>query len=483
MSSLRRRRRRLPKLDLHPHWIHQPAEAAVVVADRRADRLRTLSLRLGEHALQVFDDEVDHERRGRRIVIVRGGLVDAPDAISACRLRPDHAAPVIELEAQYAGVPVAHRLRVRRLEEHAADAQHLGHVALLPVQPATGLARGSPARNRRTLSTAWATISGIASVLDPAVCGVSTAPGTSAQRSAGVGSWAKTSSAARHSRPSFSAATSTSSSISEPRPTLTIRPLGPTASITSAEIRPRFEGSARAATTRMSLAFASSSTLAALGQGACLSRGRHQRTESRMASARRATAAPMWPRPTTPRVRPPRLGCGFNLSSCRQRPSRTVRSSAGRLRQAASINPMAWSATSSAFRPSAWVTSIPRARHQGTSTPSYPTLTQAIRPSAGNEARNSGVSTNSPAWTMARTRARSSSVSSHARAVERPPPWNAGSSTASIGTEISVSGSDIIAPSGPSLRAVTPIAKPGRKGHPCRRNLDLKNAGRHKRGW
>ena len=56
------------------------------------------------------------------------------------------------------------------------------------VSAGTGLASSSPARKRCTLSIAWATIRGTASLLDPAVWVVSTALGTSAQRSAGVGS-------------------------------------------------------------------------------------------------------------------------------------------------------------------------------------------------------------------------------------------------------------------------------------------------------
>src|SRR3569623_2834766 len=100
MSSGCRARGRLPELDLDARRIDQPGEPAVVVGDRRANRLSAFRLCLGQPALQVFDDEVDHERRGRRIVVVGGGWVDAPEAMSdrGC-LRPDDTATVVALEA------------------------------------------------------------------------------------------------------------------------------------------------------------------------------------------------------------------------------------------------------------------------------------------------------------------------------------------------------------------------------------------------
>src|SRR5690606_29555801 len=143
-----------------------------------------------------------------------------------------------------------------------------------------------------------------------------------------------------------------SSSTTEPRATLTIMPPGPTASITSREIRPRFEASARQATTRMSLACARASRDSARGQAEGFGLGPHQATFMPQASTRRAIASPIWPRPTTPQVRP-RKGGGKPAmrGSLRQAPSRTTASPATIRRQPPSSRPRPVSATSSAFSP------------------------------------------------------------------------------------------------------------------------------------
>jgi hypothetical protein len=67
--------------------------------------------------------------------------------------------------------------------------------------------------------------------------------------------------------------------------------------MTPRELKPRFTGSERAATTRMSLPWASLGRISERGQGADLGRGPHQVTLPPRASTRRATATPIAPQP------------------------------------------------------------------------------------------------------------------------------------------------------------------------------------------
>src|SRR5258708_27731418 len=61
---------RLPELDLVAVGVDEPAEASILVLFDLADDLGTAEMHLSERAVEIVDDQVEHERARRRRKIV-----------------------------------------------------------------------------------------------------------------------------------------------------------------------------------------------------------------------------------------------------------------------------------------------------------------------------------------------------------------------------------------------------------------------------
>ncbi len=137
-----RARRWLPQLDAVAFGVHDPAELAVRFFLNLLVDLDAGGAELGEHRVQIFDAEVDHERGLARLEVLRVGGERRPDEQGAgISLGGERRfAVLVRREPEVFAVPGLELRRVLRLEEDASDADDVRSIA------ASVVVRGSRCR-------------------------------------------------------------------------------------------------------------------------------------------------------------------------------------------------------------------------------------------------------------------------------------------------------------------------------------------------
>src|SRR6266496_1853692 len=156
MSTFAALGRRLPQLDFVTVGIDKPAETAVFVLLDFADDLRAAEVYLAERAVEIVDDQVEHElaRGGSEVIGLSRKRAPHDEGARRQRARLEFDRRLAVTDAEPLGVPRQQPFRIRRFEEHSAEADDSRHAVLSSVHRSGTDARTVPARScRATTST------------------------------------------------------------------------------------------------------------------------------------------------------------------------------------------------------------------------------------------------------------------------------------------------------------------------------------------
>src|SRR5689334_12368500 len=147
--------RRLPQFDLVSIGIDEPAESTVFVLFDLADHLSAAEMDLAEGAVEIVDDQVEHEfaRRGPEVIGVARKRTPHREGARRQRGRGEFDRRLAVAEAEPLGVPGKQSAGIGRLEEQSAETEDSRHVFSFPVHSSTTDARTAPARSCLAISS------------------------------------------------------------------------------------------------------------------------------------------------------------------------------------------------------------------------------------------------------------------------------------------------------------------------------------------